>query len=190
MGRGEFRHVSDQGRGWQLRSRADDFVHQGSESTGLQFREHRDQVRILEHVFVIVYIVLLQHLYVQNCVKHSCSEFGQLSHHHILRHAFQIVLLCKGSGFQQNIASLLESALHQGTDISPVDSVSGDGHRKPLECHHISQDREVPVVHIRPVERNDFPDLIEDGTCRDLHHMSDISSRNRLFPCAGRSGRA
>lgn len=49
--------------------------------------------------------------------------------------------------------SLFKRTSHQGTQVLSIHSVSGDCHQMTFTRHYITQQCQMSVIHIRPIER-------------------------------------
>jgi len=110
-------------------------------------------------------------------------------------------------GLHQNIHSLLEGASHEGSGVLPIDPVPRDGHQVTLGRHHVTQHRQVPVVHVNTVEgehhvhflfhtlsdslntkaRENLTNIIRTGPyrvnislCQNLHQCSSVRLKQPL----------
>ena len=69
---------------------------------------------------------------------------------------------------EQNVHRLLERASHQRSIFHAIDAVSGDRHQVASARHHVAQNAQVPVIHIRSVKLNHAAQLSQQSRSRRL----------------------
>lgn len=79
---------------------------------------------------------------------------------------------------EQDVHGLLEAALLQGPVVCAVDAVPRDGHEMTAAGHRLAQNRQVPVVHVRPIKLDHTAHLLEaqQSLLCELHTL-DIAQR-------------
>ena len=117
-----------------------------------------------------------EHLFIQVQAKLCRPHGAELPEHDILRHTPEIVLLSELARRHQDVHCLLEAAAHKGARVLSVDAVPGDGHEMAAVGHHIAQNCDVAVVHVRAVELNHVAELGHQGQagCLDAEHLDDL----------------
>ena len=82
-------------------------------------------------------------------------------------------MLTKEGRLEQDLCSLLEGALAEGSTIDAVDAVARNrGEDAPLS-HHVDQGAQVPVVHIDIVSTQNHAQLLDETvpSCLDTERL-------------------
>lgn len=106
---------------------------------------------------------VLKHVLVQVQAKVASADRRQLTQHDILRHSLQMVCLSIHGRVKQDIHRFLERAPHHRSRVVSVDAVSCDSHQVPTIRHDITEDSQMPVVHVRAIEGDHITKLLQES---------------------------
>jgi len=103
---------------------------------------------------------------VQKQIETTRTGASELPQHDVLRDSLHVVALAVGSCFHENVDGLLEGASHETSQVLSINSVTRDGHQVTLGAHDVAKERQVTVVDVGTVERDDTIHLL-------FHRLSD-----------------
>ena len=95
-------------------------------------------------------------------IEASSADFGQLAEHDIRRDAVHWIGLAEAGRLQENVDSFLERTFHKTTCLLPVDAVASQSHEMSVRRHDVAEQRQMTVVDICVVKRNDMVHLFLD----------------------------
>jgi len=80
------------------------------------------------------------------------------------------------SRVQQHVYCFFERATHQATNFLSIDTMTCDGHEITLGCHHIHEQRQMTIVDVGAVKRNDIVHFFLDrfAACFDTQCLQTL----------------